>query len=298
MGISLGALAGLPPSPLFVSELLIVAGGFEAGRSWAAGATALLLALGFLGLAHALIETTVGKARRGCRAAPQSPHAGVPRRRLGRAAPRALGRRALAAGLRARRRAAQRNLVTEHGTAAAYREAITTALSGGWRFAGLHATSDGACVRALLADARGADSTGDRARAGRQCSFDRRPRPGRGLGRTRGARPPGRHLRGPRASAASRRPRSRARPLDGAGTRPRRLPGCRRADPRRDHRVRPFPVPRRRRAHPAPRRAALLQAPRPRACGRRADARGRARVRIARVCCLRSREQRRVRPRL
>jgi hydrogenase-4 component F len=64
MGISLGALAGLPPSPLFVSELLIVAGGFQAGRSWAAGATALLLALGFLGLAHALIETTVGKARR------------------------------------------------------------------------------------------------------------------------------------------------------------------------------------------------------------------------------------------
>ena len=32
MGISLGALAGLPPSPLFVSEVLIVAGGFEAGR--------------------------------------------------------------------------------------------------------------------------------------------------------------------------------------------------------------------------------------------------------------------------
>jgi len=64
MGISLGALAGLPPSPLFVSEVLIVAGGFQAGRSWAAGAAALLLALGFLGLAHALLETTIGKARR------------------------------------------------------------------------------------------------------------------------------------------------------------------------------------------------------------------------------------------
>ncbi len=64
MGISLGALAGLPPSPLFLSEVLIVAGGFEAGRSWVAAATALLLALGFLGLAHALLETTVGKARR------------------------------------------------------------------------------------------------------------------------------------------------------------------------------------------------------------------------------------------
>ena len=64
MGLSLGALAGLPPSPLFLSEVLIVAGGFEAGRSWAAVAAALLLALGFLGLAHALLETTVGKARR------------------------------------------------------------------------------------------------------------------------------------------------------------------------------------------------------------------------------------------
>jgi hydrogenase-4 component F len=64
MGVSLGALAGLPPSPLFVSELLIVAGGFQAGRSWAAAATALLLALGFLGLAHALLETTAGKSRR------------------------------------------------------------------------------------------------------------------------------------------------------------------------------------------------------------------------------------------
>ena len=64
MGVSLGALAGLPPSPLFFSEVLIVAGGFQAGRSWAAGAAALLLALGFLGLAHALLETTVGKARR------------------------------------------------------------------------------------------------------------------------------------------------------------------------------------------------------------------------------------------
>jgi hydrogenase-4 component F len=60
MGISLGALSGLPPSPLFVSEVLIIAGGFQAGRPWAAAATALLLALGFLGLAHALIETTAG----------------------------------------------------------------------------------------------------------------------------------------------------------------------------------------------------------------------------------------------
>ena len=64
LGISLGTLAGLPPSPLFASEVLIVAGGFQAGRSWAAAAAAFLLGLGFLGLAHALIETTVGSAPR------------------------------------------------------------------------------------------------------------------------------------------------------------------------------------------------------------------------------------------
>jgi hydrogenase-4 component F len=62
MGISLAALAGLPPSPLFASEVLIVAGGFQAGRPWEASATALLLALGFLGVAHALIETTAGES--------------------------------------------------------------------------------------------------------------------------------------------------------------------------------------------------------------------------------------------
>jgi hydrogenase-4 component F len=62
MGASIGALAGLPPSPLFASEVLIVAGGFAAGRPWTATISALLLALGFLGLAHALIETTVGDA--------------------------------------------------------------------------------------------------------------------------------------------------------------------------------------------------------------------------------------------
>ena len=62
LGGSLAALAGLPPSPLFVSEVLIVAGGFAAGRPWTAAAAAALLALGFLGLAHALIETTAGRA--------------------------------------------------------------------------------------------------------------------------------------------------------------------------------------------------------------------------------------------
>jgi Ni,Fe-hydrogenase III large subunit len=45
--------------------------------------------------------------------------------------------------------------VTEHGSAASYRDAIAAALEDRWRFAGLHATSDGTCVRALLADPRG-----------------------------------------------------------------------------------------------------------------------------------------------
>jgi hydrogenase-4 component F len=63
LGISLGTLAGLPPSPLFASEVLIVAGGFAAGRPWTAGIAAGLLALGFLGLAQALIELLAGKAR-------------------------------------------------------------------------------------------------------------------------------------------------------------------------------------------------------------------------------------------
>jgi hydrogenase-4 component F len=70
IGISLGALAGLPPSPLFASEVLIVAGGFGAGRPWTAGAAAALLALGFLGLAHALLETVAGKAPARERTAP------------------------------------------------------------------------------------------------------------------------------------------------------------------------------------------------------------------------------------
>ena len=63
LGISLGALAGLPPSPLFVSEVLIAAGGFQAGRDWAAAAAVVLLTLGFVGLLHPLIEITAGRAR-------------------------------------------------------------------------------------------------------------------------------------------------------------------------------------------------------------------------------------------
>ena len=62
MGLSLGSLAGLPPSPLFVSELLIVAGGFQAGRVVTATAAAVLLALAFSCLVRALLELTLGEA--------------------------------------------------------------------------------------------------------------------------------------------------------------------------------------------------------------------------------------------
>jgi hydrogenase-4 component F len=68
MGLSLGTLAGIPPSPLFISEVLIIAGGFQSGRPWVAVLATLLLALGFLGLAHALVEVLAGKTHRTGRA--------------------------------------------------------------------------------------------------------------------------------------------------------------------------------------------------------------------------------------
>jgi hydrogenase-4 component F len=61
-GISLGTLSGLPPSPLFFSELLILLGGVIAHQIALATIAAVLLTLGFLGLAHALIETLAGES--------------------------------------------------------------------------------------------------------------------------------------------------------------------------------------------------------------------------------------------
>jgi hydrogenase-4 component F len=60
MGVSLGALGGLPPSPLFVSEILILLGGLAAGYASIVIVAALALALGFLGLLHALLEGVIG----------------------------------------------------------------------------------------------------------------------------------------------------------------------------------------------------------------------------------------------
>ena len=61
VGLSLGTLAGLPPSPLFLSELLVLAGAFAAGPAWPAAIAAGLLALGFLGMAHVLVEGLAGR---------------------------------------------------------------------------------------------------------------------------------------------------------------------------------------------------------------------------------------------
>ena len=60
IGVTLGSLSGMPPSPLFFSELLILLGGIAAGQLVVTLIAAVLLGLGFLGLAHALIEGLVG----------------------------------------------------------------------------------------------------------------------------------------------------------------------------------------------------------------------------------------------
>ena len=59
-GVSLASLSGMPPSPLFFSELLILLGGIAAGQLAVTLIAAALLGLGFLGLAHALIEGLAG----------------------------------------------------------------------------------------------------------------------------------------------------------------------------------------------------------------------------------------------
>jgi hydrogenase-4 component F len=64
MGLSLLALSGLPPSPLFLSELLIVVGAFTAGFPIVGALAVVLAALGFLGLLHALLEGVVGDGPR------------------------------------------------------------------------------------------------------------------------------------------------------------------------------------------------------------------------------------------
>jgi hydrogenase-4 component F len=63
MGTSLAVLSALPPGPLFASELMILLALIDAGLLPVAAVAAALLALGFLGLAHALLEALLGEAR-------------------------------------------------------------------------------------------------------------------------------------------------------------------------------------------------------------------------------------------
>ncbi|MHB0980134.1 MAG: proton-conducting transporter transmembrane domain-containing protein [Thermoleophilia bacterium] len=63
MSLSLASLSGLPPSPLFFSEVLILMGGFMSGHTLSAAAAALLLSLGFLGLAQSLVEGLLARGR-------------------------------------------------------------------------------------------------------------------------------------------------------------------------------------------------------------------------------------------
>ncbi len=67
VGVPVLTLAGIPPLPLFVSEVMILLGGMDAGLIGVVAVAASLLALGFLGLARALIEGLLGERRRGGR---------------------------------------------------------------------------------------------------------------------------------------------------------------------------------------------------------------------------------------
>jgi hydrogenase-4 component F len=74
--VTLISLGGLPPSPLFVSEVMILLGGMEAGLLVVVAIATVLLALGFLGLAQALIEALLGgRRRRGAGVNPRSARA-------------------------------------------------------------------------------------------------------------------------------------------------------------------------------------------------------------------------------
>jgi hydrogenase-4 component F len=61
MAVSLIALSGLPPSPLFLSELLILLGGLDANEPIVTAIAVVGLALGFLGLLHGLIDGVIGE---------------------------------------------------------------------------------------------------------------------------------------------------------------------------------------------------------------------------------------------
>ena len=245
-----------------------------------AAAATILLALGFLGLAHALIETTVGKAHRrdpgrppGFAASPCSPLS--PPFCCSRWRPRLL-----AAAHRPRRRAAEGDRVSSRAGSDTYRERIAAALSSrlALRRPARRSQTVAPCARCSsrtdgstrLEDVAAADgevpSIVDLVPAAdwdEREAFDLygvrfagheplRPLVDHDLRLDRWTVP----VRGHDAYQVAVGPIHAGR-----------------------DRVRPLPLPRRRRPHPAPRRAALLQAPRPRAGGRGEDARRGPRLR-------------------
>ncbi len=64
LGLSILSLSGLPPSPLFFSELFILLGGVAAHQYVVVALAAVMLALCFIGLAQQLIEGLLGRPRR------------------------------------------------------------------------------------------------------------------------------------------------------------------------------------------------------------------------------------------
>lgn len=79
MAVTAFTLAGLPPSPLFFSELFIILGGIESGHILLASTLAVLIALAFIGLLHALLEALQGS--------PSPDHQPAATMRTGRTAP-------------------------------------------------------------------------------------------------------------------------------------------------------------------------------------------------------------------
>ncbi|MFN8109959.1 MAG: proton-conducting transporter membrane subunit [Thermoleophilia bacterium] len=60
--VSAGTLSGLPPSPLFASEMLILYSALVVGLPWVAVLMAVLLALGFVGIINVLVEAVPGRS--------------------------------------------------------------------------------------------------------------------------------------------------------------------------------------------------------------------------------------------
>ena len=305
LGAAIGHLArgarGLPPSPLFVSEVLILAGGFQAGRlgrRQRRGAARARLprpdaladrdrprarrtaAAASPSPACAAIGVARPPSRSSCSARSPPPRSGCPDRRLVAALVKGLVLMDAACALpqpRSRRRSAP---------------------AGASR--GLHATDE----RSRRPHAARRPGRVDQARDGRTVDSTDAPSivdlaPAAGWDEREAHDLYGVDFAGhePLRPLVDHDPSLDA--LDGAGPRPRSLPGRGRPDPRRRDRVRPLPLPRRRRPHPPPRRAALLQAPRTRT-GRRRAARSPTGIAYvgARLRRLRGREHRRLRARL